>query len=323
MMMNAKLVLLFTVFLTNYLTINAQGYVCAVGGGSENYNDWSDAPYSWIVEKSGHGKVIILGVSDASSWLPNYFLSFGASSAYNKKIDSRALADQQSTYDELITANAIFISGGNQWNYVNYWKGTKTEAAIRYVYQNGGVVAGTSAGAMVIGEIVFTAQSGSIESKSALMGPLGNSVALDDNFLNIIHKVLFDTHFIERGRFGRLMAMLYKYYNQTSIAITGVGIDDKTAICIDNNLIGTVLGSGAVAIFRKDERSVFTEYAGNQYTIENLLCHQLTDGWKYNFSTNEIEFIPSTAKHVDTTRVWGYPVSDFTLSGNNSISQQL
>ena len=142
----------FYLALTLNLSLFAQGYICAVGGGSENYNDWSDAPYGWIVEKSDSGKIIILGVSSSvTSWLPNYFMALGADTAYNKVISSTSQANLQATYDELITAKAIFIRGGDQWDYINLWKGTKTDSAIQYVFNNGGVVAGTSAGAAVLG----------------------------------------------------------------------------------------------------------------------------------------------------------------------------
>jgi len=126
-----KFILLLTI--TSFINIHAQGYLCAVGGGSEDYNDWSDAPYGWTVQKADSGKIIIISDADASTWLPNYFLYLGTSEAYNKKIDSRAIADLQSTYDELVTADGIFIRGGDQWDYINLWKGTKTEEAIVYV----------------------------------------------------------------------------------------------------------------------------------------------------------------------------------------------
>ncbi len=103
-----NLSLLLTINLT--LNLYAQGYICAVGGGSEDYNDWSDAPYSWVVQKSDSGKIIILGVSSATEWLPTYFMSFGADTAYNKTISTIAIANLQETYDELITAKAIFHS---------------------------------------------------------------------------------------------------------------------------------------------------------------------------------------------------------------------
>jgi len=43
---------LILVYLVINISLFAQGYICAVGGGSEDYGDWSDAPYSWVVQKS-------------------------------------------------------------------------------------------------------------------------------------------------------------------------------------------------------------------------------------------------------------------------------
>jgi len=185
---NILLIILFTISTSAY----SQGYVCAVGGGSENYNSWSDASYSWIVQKSGSGKIIVLGVSSATNWLPDYFMSFGADTAYNKTISSAASADLQETYDELITAKAIFIRGGDQWDYINLWKGTKTDSAINYVFQNGGVVAGTSAGEAVLGDVDFSAQNGSVYSDESLLNPFNNYMLFEDNFLNLVPDVLYD-----------------------------------------------------------------------------------------------------------------------------------
>ena len=73
------------------LNISAQGYLCAVGGGSEDYKSWSDTPYSWIVDKSDSGKILILSYSDQSNWLVDYFLSLGASEVSNLKIFLKSL----------------------------------------------------------------------------------------------------------------------------------------------------------------------------------------------------------------------------------------
>ena len=163
----------------------AQGYICAVGGGSEDYDSWSDKPYSWIVEKSDSGKILILSYSDQDNWLVDYFLSLGASQALNLKIPSLQSANLQNVYDEIVSAKGVFIKGGDQWKYVTYWKGTKTEDAIRALYNSGGVIAGTSAGAMILSEIVFTAQNGSVDPRNTIINPLSSDVALDDDFLGI------------------------------------------------------------------------------------------------------------------------------------------
>ncbi len=312
----------FLMFLFLQSLLNAQGYVCAIGGGSEDYNDWSDAPYSWIVQKSDSGKIIVLSFNDETNWIPDYFKSFGASDAYNKRINSKSIANMQSTYDELITAKAIFIKGGDQWNYINTWKGTLTEDAINYVFQHGGVIAGTSAGCAVLGGIDFSAKNGSSYSEESLNDPFNHYITLDDSFLNLVPNVLFDQHFVERGRFGRLIAMIFNAEFDLGKDIVGVGIDDRTAICIEPDGIGTVMGSGAVAIFYNDD---LTNYVNDPsgYTIENLKCDQLISGWSFDFNSMTISSIPSSAKNVDTSRAWNYPQTDLYLTGNNDISSQL
>ncbi len=319
------LTLYFTLTLspTLNLTLLAQGYVCAIGGGSENYNDWSDAPYRWIVQKADSGKIIIIDVTDASNWLPNYFFSLGASSAYNKTIPNVSSANLQATYDELITAKGIFIRGGNQWDYIRFWKGTKVDSAIQYVFNNGGVIAGTSAGAAVLGEIDFSAQAGSVYPDEALQNPFNGLMRFESNFLKLVPNVLFDTHFIERGRHGRLIAMIYNQHFNTGRDLIGVGVDDRTAICISPDGTGEVMGSGAVSIFYKDELTKYSAVTSGKYTIENLKSHLLTKGWKFNFSTKQISFIPPSAKDVDTNRTWQFPRTDIYLTGNNNITAQL
>lgn len=304
--------------------INAQGYVCAIGGGSEDYEDWSDEPYSWIVQKADSGKVIILGASsDVTNWLPDYFLSFGADTAYNKTISSVSIANLQSTYDEIISAKAIFIRGGDQWDYIRLWKGTKTDSAIQYVFNNGGVVAGTSAGAAVLGDVDFSAKNGSAYSDDALLNPFYNRMQFEENFLNFIPNVLFDSHFIERGRLGRLIAMLYNMKKSSGSDLIGTGIDDRTAICISPDGTGEVMGSGAVYVFYMDENTNYSDYNSGMYTIENLKANILTAHWKYDFIHNEISFIPSSAKEVDPNRPWQYPQTNFTLTGDNNLSTQV
>ena len=303
--------------------IFAQGYVCAIGGGSEDYGDWSDAPYSWVVQKSDSGKIVVPSVNDETNWIPDYFMSFGADTAYNLRISSRAIADLQSTYDEIISAKAVFIKGGDQWKYVNLWKGTKTEDAIYEVFNNGGVIAGTSAGCAVLGAVDFSAKNGSAYSDDALVNPFTNDIQLEDNFLNLVPGVLFDSHFVERARHGRLMAMLYDYHYSKGKDVIGAGIDDRTAICITPDGIGEVMGSGAVYIFQKNELTNYKEYVSGDYAVENLKCDQLTKGWKYDFTNREINYMPPSAKEVDVNRNTGLPLTNFWLTGSNTISSQV
>ncbi len=88
------------------------GKLLVVGGGSENYNNWSDAPYSWAIEQSENKRVAIIGTdASPSDWLPEYFTYLGATYARNFPITTTVTADLQATYDSLITYDVIFSGG--------------------------------------------------------------------------------------------------------------------------------------------------------------------------------------------------------------------
>jgi cyanophycinase len=290
-----------------------QGYICAVGGGSEGTNDWNRAPYSWIVEKADSGKIVVLSVNDETTWIPDYFRSLGASSAYNLRINSRTLADSQAMYDSIVAADGIFIKGGNQYNYINYWKGTLTEEAIKVVFNRGGVVSGTSAGAMVLGEHDLSAKYGTYYPDDALPNPFISQSHVESDFLKLIPGVLFDTHVIERARQGRMVPLFVKLQSDGINDATIVGIDDRTAICISPDGTGTVMGSGAVAIYRVDSITNITS-TQTAYHIENLLAHQLVAGWEYDFFNKRIKTIPQSAKPFSILSPT-VPVTDVTLAG--------
>ncbi|MCA0445921.1 MAG: Type 1 glutamine amidotransferase-like domain-containing protein [Bacteroidetes bacterium] len=309
-------------FLLFPFVLSAQGYLCAVGGGGEDYKDWSDKPYSWIVEKSGKGKVIVLSANTETTWIPDYFKSFGASSAVNLKIATKSTADLQSTYDAIVSASAVFIKGGDQWDYISQWKGTKTEDAIRQVFLNGGVIAGTSAGAMVLGSVAFSAKSGSVYPVESLNNPFHSKIQLETDFLNLVPDVLFDTHVAERGRIGRLIPFVFNYTQKTGNDLLGVGIDDLTALCIEPNGNATVMGSGAVSFVRKDAQTTFTSDATG-YAIENIRCDQLVDGWVYNLNSKEIVTIPSSAKQLPSDRPFLLPETNLWMTGSNLIKPNL
>ena len=315
-----KNIILFGFLFNSFLY--GQGFICAVGGGSEDYNSWSDTPYGWVVEKSNYGKVLVLSYSDQTDWIPNYFLWLGAAASENFKIPSRTIADEQATYDQIVSARAIFIKGGDQWRYVNYWKGTKTEDAIREVFNNGGVVAGTSAGAMVLSDVVFTAQYNSVYPDESLLNPFRNDITLDDDFLNLVPNTIFDTHFVERGRFGRLIAFIFNAYNTLGKDLLGIGIDDRTAICIEPNGVATAYGSAAVSVFQKDEQTIYLGN-NNNYTIENLRCDQLLHGWKYDLTNRAILEIPGDVQDFNSTQNAGTLLTDVWLSGTDNIRQNI
>ena len=107
-------------------------------------------------------------------------------------------------------AEAIFIAGGDQWNYVRYWKGTPLAAAIHDAVKRGVPIGGTSAGLAILGQYSFSAEMDTITSPQALSDPFDPHLTLESSFLKLpnLEGVITGSHFSQRDRFGRLLAFL-------------------------------------------------------------------------------------------------------------------
>ena len=267
-----------------------QGSALLVGGGSENYNQWSDEPYSWFVQKADSGKIINIDVSTASTWYPNYFKWFGADqTSHELQIPNQSTANDSAIYYELISAKGIFIEGGDQWDYISNWKGTLVEDAIHYVFNNGGAIGGTSAGLAVLGEVVFDAKYGSAYPDVVAYNPYNSRVHFTDDFLEILPNILTDSHFHSRGRLGRLIPMMARRIQDFGENnIIGIGITENTALCIDENNIATAYGDAAVTILYASDSSTISCLPNIPVTFTHIHFDQLIHGSVYDLNTKTI-----------------------------------
>ena len=268
-------------------SIYTQGSVMMVGGGGENYGAWSDEPYGWFVEKAGYGKIINIDVDETSDWYPSYFESLGANiTSHDLQIATIEEANNFSVFQELLSADGIFIEGGDQWDYVSTWKNTYVQTAIQTIYENGGVIGGTSAGLAVLGEVVFDGQNGSLTSDQAAYNPYHYRVSITDDFLDILPGVFTDSHFNERGRLARLTVMLARRNQDNDEDLLGIGVEYKTAFCVDENMIGTVHGE-MVTIIHQSDSSEIQCIANEPPRFTNIVFNQLLDGDQYDLSSRE------------------------------------
>ncbi len=292
------LFIIFIIFLSFASNLPAQGYLCIVGGGTENYNDWSDEPYQWMVTRAQNGPALVLHYDEGSTWLEKYFKSFGAVSAQSLVISSREAANNSANYQLIRKAKLIFLRGGDQYKYYQYWKGTLTEQAIREVFQSGGVIGGTSAGLAVLGGIDYIATNRSAISKDCIQNPFHRDITLADDFLPFLPGVLFDSHFTRRARIGRLLAFIANWNKTWQTDIPGVGIDERTAICIEQDGKGLVSGAGAVFIMHPNSNSFLKCESQVPLNFTNWTLHALTAGFKYDFVNRQLISSPEGAKSI-------------------------
>lgn len=296
-----------------------RGSVLLVGGGSEDYNDWSDRPYRWLVEHAPNRRIAILHYSTTSSWLVSYLRWLGATSDTTFAIASTAAANDSACYRAILACDGIFLRGGDQLQYVNLWRGTLAERAIREVYERGGVVGGSSAGMAVLSEVIFDARVTSVNPRTALRNPLGSGITFAEGFLGFVPGIIGDTHFYERGRLGRLLAMLAVYRSQTGKMITGVGVDYSTALAIDSTGTGEVMGAGTVTVHRWRPETEYKLETGKSLSMRNLAFDQLTDGFKIALPSGPVTPAPTARQFsVDPFEIRPFPV---ILDGSNNEAE--
>ncbi len=113
--------------------------------------------------------------------------------------------------EKIRNAEAVFIAGGDQSNYMRYWKDTPVEDAINFVAAKPAPIGGTSAGMAVLGEYVYSAEGKeSLTSPVALADPFAADLTLARGFLSLrrLENVITDQHLQERDRIGRTIALL-------------------------------------------------------------------------------------------------------------------
>ncbi len=170
-------------------------------------------------------------------------------------------------------ATAVFFTGGDQVKITSQIGDSPIFRRVQQIYEEGGLIAGTSAGAAVLSETMLV--SGGDESSPVI----GNSVRMAPG-LGLIEGVIIDQHFMERGRIGRLLGAVAQ--NPKNL---GVGIDEETAIVVERGNGFYVIGSGAVYVIDGSEVSYsnIAEAASNEtLSIYNVMVHVLSQGDRFD-----------------------------------------
>ncbi|MFC6999546.1 cyanophycinase [Rufibacter roseus] len=206
-----------------------------------------------------------------------YLNAFGILGCRNVHImDIREEADAllPENLNRLRKASGVLFSGGNQARLSQIFLGTAFHQILldRYQHEEGFVIAGTSAGAMAMSDIMI--KSGS--SRSSL---LKGAVKLDRG-LAFQKNVIFDSHFVKRGRFGRLMEAVATHPYKI-----GIGLGEDTGVLISQGNFIETIGSNLVIIvdghhIKHNNTSYVTQ--GTPLSIEHILLHVLAYGNYYD-----------------------------------------
>lgn len=207
------------------------GGMVLMGGGAD-----VDAAFKWMIERSGGGDVVVIRATGTNAYNP-YINGLGTvNSVETLLINSKGLANNDSVAYIIRNAEMLFIAGGDQSDYMTYWRGTKVEKALNYLLaEKRAPVGGTSAGCAILGGFYYSGENGGVTSAEALQNPYVNTMTLYNNdFLKApyLQNVITDQHYLARTREGRSMVFLGRIMKDWGIAAKGIAADERTAVCI-------------------------------------------------------------------------------------------
>lgn len=225
---------------TTDVTPPTKGGVALIGGGGD-----VEGAFKWMIDRSGGGNVVVIRASDNYLYNETINKLGKVQSIETLLINSREVANDEEVARVIRNAEMLFITGGDQSNYMRYWRGTKTGDAINYLLHVKKVpVGGTSAGTAILTGFYYSGEGGSATSE-ILRNPYDSIVKLYNNdFLEApyLSQVLSDMHFLKRKREGRHVAFLSRIVTDWKVFPKGIAMDEKTAVCIDEKGNAQVFG---------------------------------------------------------------------------------
>jgi cyanophycinase len=249
-----------------------KGCLIIIGGHEDRDPRGERAILREVAKHVNGGKLVLATVAShqPEGYFEEYekaFADLGLGDLVELYVQERSEAGDREKLSVLDDAAGIFFSGGDQLRITSQIGDTGIEAKVRSLYERGGVVAGTSAGASVMSETMLVKGT---SKETHRIGDLHMSPGM-----GLVRDVIIDQHFAERGRFGRLIGAVAH-----NPRVLGLGIDEDTAAMVEGDVF-RVIGSGAVYVVDGTDVSycnVAEARSECALSMHDVRVHVLSDG---------------------------------------------
>ena len=279
----------------HYLTGNpadvvrpTSGLLVLQGGGDD-----VDENYIQMGAKGGGGDFVVLRATGDDDYQAYIHGLCHCDSVETLIVDSRAAAFDPYVVETVRNAEALFIAGGDQGNYVRFWKGTPLEDAINFVAAKPAPIAGTSAGMAILGEFSYSAMTPeSLTSATALADPYAADLTLERDFLVVprLAGIITDQHLQERDRIGRTVALMARLLQDGwTTEARVIAADRETAVHIDPvtgkaEVFATADHPTPYAYFMSASRKPERCEPGQPLTFSHVDVYRLAPGGRFDLA---------------------------------------
>lgn len=280
-MKNYLLVLLITIAATNLFS-QSKGHLVIIGGVHTKETSKK------FIELAGGENARIIIIPNAGS-NPVYnselhkkeFEELGAKADY--LLFTRETADADSNLKKMEWANAVYFLGGDQSDLTRDMLGTKLLQKVYDIYNNGGVIGGSSAGAAVQSEIMITGNELlNKDSSSAFVSIQKGNIETAKGF-GFIKSAIIDQHFLKRKRHNRLITLMCEHPN-----LLGIAIDEATAVVVYPDDTFEVIGNNQVLVYDPTEAKNIREDKNGNLGTTGMKMHLLINGDKFDLKTKQV-----------------------------------
>jgi cyanophycinase len=253
-----------------------------MGGGEQ------DPALKYLCERANGGDFLILRANTEDVYAQKVNeeiralcpLNSAATIVFSERDDS----DDPKLLERIEQAEAIFIAGGDQSNYIRFWQDTPVEDRLNRHIASGKPIGGSSAGLAVLGEFSFSSMIDTIHSPAALADPYGNKVTISRDFLRIplLAGMITDTHFAKRDRMGRLLVFLARILQDGWAAqVRAIAVEQDTAVLLEPDGLAKVVGSGS-AYFLETKSSPAVCKKQTPLSFGGITVHRASSGASFN-----------------------------------------
>ena len=153
---------------------------------------------------------------------------------------------------------------------------------IKGIYNNGGVIAGGSAGAAVMSKLMITGDEAKNKDSSYSFVTIEKGNVITSEGFGFIDDAIIDQHFIFRKRQNRLISLVLE-----NPSLLGIGIDEETSIIVNKEMQFEVLGEYQVLVYDASSSNISVNEK-EQFRSDNIILHILDSNDKFDIINKRV-----------------------------------
>lgn len=267
--------------------IRPKGTLLIIGGNEDKIDE--KLILQRLVDLAEGGKIVVatLASEEPKEVFETYepvLRALGARHVYHLGVESREEAHETRAMRVLEDAAVVFLTGGDQLRITSALGDSPVFSRIFEIFANGGVIAGTSAGAAIMSETMI------VEGNPDDSHKIGSLLQLAPG-LGFAKDMIVDQHFAQRGRISRLLAVVAQ-----NPRVLGIGLDENTAIEMDADRRFSVIGEGGVTVLdgrTVTDSNIATEAPNRTMSVFTVTLHLLSQGDRFDLRKRLPELRPA------------------------------